>query len=299
MSQEQMSLKSAEVGHGGLQAPMNRSGSALRWVIPAVVALSASLVTFGGLAEEVGEREWQRWDSATALLSRNHTFRPLMAFWSLIGGGAPLLLIGAVLIAFLVTKRRRMDAAFVAAALVGSFALSQGLKDLFNRPRPAVATYAFHVSVPTVLIGLAIAAVLVRPTRWRRALVLAAAVFALLVAVDHDVIREVFHNQAKMDSFPSGHALSSMSFAAAAVVVGWRTRFRWSVAIAGAIFVHAVGLSRVYLGFHYPSDVVAGWSLALAWVILLAVILHPGVVRSVEESRDQPRTDRPLLPSTE
>jgi membrane-associated phospholipid phosphatase len=68
-------------------------------------------------------------------------------------------------------------------------------------------------------------------------------------------------------SFPSGHAMQSMAILAALLVLGWRTSWRWAALAAGGLFVAAVGLSRIYLGVHYPTDVLAGWSLALAWVI--------------------------------
>ena len=67
-------------------------------------------------------------------------------------------------------------------------------------------------------------------------------------------------------SFPSGHAMGSMTLAAVAVLLAWRTRWRWPVALAAVAFVLLVGLSRLYLGVHYPSDVVAGWAAGLAWV---------------------------------
>lgn len=68
-------------------------------------------------------------------------------------------------------------------------------------------------------------------------------------------------------SFPSGHTMQSMALATAAVLLLWRTRVRvWALA-AGLGFTGAVGLSRVYLGVHYPSDVLAGWAASLAWVV--------------------------------
>lgn len=68
-------------------------------------------------------------------------------------------------------------------------------------------------------------------------------------------------------SFPSGHAMGSMTLASVLVLLGWRTRWRWPVVAVSALFVLAVGASRPYLGVHYPSDVLAGWGAALAWVV--------------------------------
>ena len=66
-------------------------------------------------------------------------------------------------------------------------------------------------------------------------------------------------------SFPSGHAMRSFATVAALVVLAWPTPWRWPLIAAGVPFVALVGVSRVYLGVHYPSDVVASWSAALAW----------------------------------
>lgn len=51
-------------------------------------------------------------------------------------------------------------------------------------------------------------------------------------------------------SYPSGHAMTSMAFAAALTLLAWRTRWRCPLAAAGGIFVGLVGLSRAYLGVH-------------------------------------------------
>jgi len=68
-------------------------------------------------------------------------------------------------------------------------------------------------------------------------------------------------------SFPSGHAMGSMTLAMVLVLLAWPTRWRWPVVVAMAVFVPMVGLSRVYLGVHYPSDILAGWAAASAWAV--------------------------------
>lgn len=67
-------------------------------------------------------------------------------------------------------------------------------------------------------------------------------------------------------SFPSGHAMGSMTLAAVLVLLAWPSRARWLVMALMLVFVPMVGVSRVYLGVHYPSDILAGWAAALAWV---------------------------------
>ena len=72
-------------------------------------------------------------------------------------------------------------------------------------------------------------------------------------------------------SFPSGHAMASTALVAAICVLVWSTRWRLVAVTLGGIFVVMVGLSRVYLGVHYPSDVLAGCMASLAWVMGLAM----------------------------
>jgi len=85
-------------------------------------------------------------------------------------------------------------------------------------------------------------------------------------------------------SFPSGHAATTVAvYAVLTLVLARRCcgRTRIAVALAGALVVLAVGASRVYLGVHYPTDVVAGWltgaTLALgSWLVATRLRLPEG-----------------------
>ncbi len=74
-------------------------------------------------------------------------------------------------------------------------------------------------------------------------------------------------------SFPSGHALFSACFYGAfAWLLGAAFRNRglraaiWTISLA---LIAAIGLSRLYLGFHYPTDVIAGYLVAAFWTTAL------------------------------
>jgi membrane-associated phospholipid phosphatase len=86
-------------------------------------------------------------------------------------------------------------------------------------------------------------------------------------------------------SFPSGHTLESMAIYGALVfIIGSliaSPRIRLGVWGAGAILAFAIGASRVYLGVHWASDVVAGWMLGFALIAGIAglIALDQRVIR--------------------
>ncbi len=78
-------------------------------------------------------------------------------------------------------------------------------------------------------------------------------------------------------SFPSGHASMSailyLSLAALLVNVQPRRRVRIYIITVAVLLTIMIGLSRVWLGVHYPTDVLAGWSFGLAWASFCYLII--------------------------
>jgi undecaprenyl-diphosphatase len=133
-----------------------------------------------------------------------------------------------------------------------------------------------------VLLPLVIWLAFVR--RWQ--LVVFVVVAGFSVSAMNGLLKQVFDRQRPnyedtIDvgglSFPSGHSAGAATLATILVVVGWPvlvgvSRRIWvALAVLGMV---VVGYTRIALGAHFLSDVVAGWSFGVAWVLLLAVALQ-------------------------
>lgn len=142
-----------------------------------------------------------------------------------LGGYGVLTLLTLGVAGFLALRRRWGTAGLVLVAAIGGAALTEGLKGVFDRPRPAVVPHLDHVSTA---------------------------------------------------SFPSGHATSAAAvyLTLGVLLAGTVSRpavraylLGWGVLLAGL-----VGVSRVFLGVHYPTDVLAGWAVGLSWAIMCGLV---------------------------
>lgn len=141
----------------------------------------------------------------------------------------------------------------------------------------------------SVLAGLLVAALLAARRRVDAAVVVAlVAVGAALTVVLKGVFERVRPPaaQALIElpsswSFPSGHTMGSLCLAAAccyvAIKSSWGRPLRVGVVVGSILFAAAVAVSRVYLGVHYPSDVLA--SLLLGGAVAASVF---GVAASLD-----------------
>jgi undecaprenyl-diphosphatase len=78
-------------------------------------------------------------------------------------------------------------------------------------------------------------------------------------------------------SFPSGHAFATLCLLVIVVVLIWRHLpglLRWLTLTVALLLAFGIGASRVYLGVHYPSDVIGGWFAAGAWLGAVATWLR-------------------------
>ncbi|KEF42572.1 MAG: hypothetical protein ER33_04715 [Cyanobium sp. CACIAM 14] len=77
-------------------------------------------------------------------------------------------------------------------------------------------------------------------------------------------------------SFPSGHALGSLvlfGFLAAVLAHAYPHLARWIGGLVSALIL-LIGLSRLYLGVHYPTDVAAGYAVGALWLVLCLRVLR-------------------------
>ena len=79
-------------------------------------------------------------------------------------------------------------------------------------------------------------------------------------------------------SFPSGHAMVSAAFYGILIYLIWQTKIKttykkiWTALLA--ILIILIGLSRIYLGVHYASDIIAGFTISLSYVIIATTIIN-------------------------
>jgi len=153
---------------------------------------------------------------------------------------------------------------------------------------PALTALMFFItalgSAPVLVpLGICIGVVFIY-LRWKRAVVLFAVTMAGDLILDF-ILKITFQRlrpEAFFDyplpssySFPSGHSIAALCFYG---ILAWLVTARlknnllkiavWILAIA---LILLIGISRIYLGVHYPSDVIAGYLTAVVWVVTVAL----------------------------
>lgn len=98
-------------------------------------------------------------------------------------------------------------------------------------------------------------------------------------------------------SFPSGHATASaVVYLTIGVLLAQRASTwpaRTLYLLGAIILVAAIGLSRIYLGVHFPTDILAGWALGAAWALICLAVAH------ALQRRGRLRDETPPGPPTE
>ncbi len=97
-------------------------------------------------------------------------------------------------------------------------------------------------------------------------------------------------------SFPSGHSMNSMVFYLALALVVWRLRgARWGIAatVLAVSLAILIGISRIYLGYHYLTDVVGGLAAGILWLGIVVGVFRGQALVFGSGARSRARPPRP------
>lgn len=170
------------------------------------------------------------------------------------------------------------------------------LKHLHTRLLDRVMVAITFLGEPSVLLGLCLALGIWLLRRRQRSEATTLAIASLGAISLNFVLKDLFARarptlwqrvvDVSLYSFPSGHAMISLVVYG---MVGYllATRFkRWSALIVSLtiLLIVIIGLSRLYLGVHWPTDVIAGYAAGLVW--LVACILSLEVWRERRSARN-------------
>lgn len=201
------------------------------WTLAALFAIAALVLAFGHIAEEALEGDAAKFDQTVMLFFRNagDLADPIGPPW-LEEAARDLTALGSYIVLGIVTS--------------------------------AVVIYLF-------MTGQRIAAL------WVLAAVLGGVLLSNLLKLSFERPRPDFVPHAVRvftSGFPSGHAtLSAITYLTlGALLAGLHASMRFKVYFLGLaiLLTLLVGISRIYLGVHYPTDVLAGWCIGAAWAAL-------------------------------
>ena len=201
--------------------------------VAGLLAGSLGLALFASVANGVAEGDDQGFDWAVLRWTRPYAEapdRPIGPWWlheaaidiTSLGGISVLAIFALMAVGFLLIHGKKLSAFLMVLGLSGGVLLSEGLKALFNRPRPPAAYQVVETLNASFPSGHA----------------LLATVFYLSVGV------------MLTRAFPRAHMK--------AYALGW-----------AVVLVLLIGLTRIYLGAHWASDVAAGWGIGAFWAMLL------------------------------
>jgi len=138
------------------------------------------------------------------------------------------------------------------------------------------------IALTAILLGL-----LLRRKMYKNALIVGATVAGAAIL---NVILKLIFERTRPDlweqlivetsfSFPSGHSMITAALGLSLIFICWNTRFRWLTLALGSSFIIVIGFSRLYLGVHYPTDILAGWVVSAAWLSTVVTIVNVNLLR--------------------
>lgn len=89
-------------------------------------------------------------------------------------------------------------------------------------------------------------------------------------------------------SFPSGHSMVSMAFYGYLIYLVYKyvknKYLKWSLIVILSILIGSIGISRIYLGVHYTSDVLAGFLISISYLIIYVITTNKLLIEKDNEN---------------
>lgn len=145
-----------------------------------------------------------------------------------------------------------------------------------------------HLGSPAVTLSIGAMVIIVGGVRSNLRLVFAGGLVLAAMGVS-SVLKLVLHRERPLTdyvlhmftqtfSFPSGHAVGSTVAYGLLAYLSWMYFPQpWSIVvpIVFVLLIVSIGISRVYLGAHYPTDVAAGWLIGVIGLVVLIFVIKP------------------------
>lgn len=155
-----------------------------------------------------------------------------------------------------------------------------------------IATQFGDVPAVVGIMGVTLA-ILIARRRYHKAIVVAAAVGGIAAL---SLVLKVVFGRPRPDlweqlisissyAFPSAHAMVSAILAACLIYLSWKTRYVGIVAIFATVYALVIAFSRLYLGVHYPTDIIGGWILSVVWMGLVLASVKAWRIRHAAKER--------------
>jgi membrane-associated phospholipid phosphatase len=270
---------------------------ALTWAVLWLVLLPMPEI-WGGLKRLAPRLTHPRiaraWERGRARMGTMHAYLPTMTILAL--GIVATLMIGENFVELAVLLRQESPLVLDVDQMVYRWAASM-------RSDPATLFFLVftHLGGPVGLSVIALGMAALLFAQRHRGLSLYVAVTGSMSGVLNLLLKEIFERsrpdlaealrRASGYSFPSGHAMGSMVvFGSLAYVMArihgrWRLRSATIAALLSSIL--AVGLSRVYLGVHWISDIAAGYVAGMVWLVVATVTFE--TFWRIREIRSRPK----------